>query len=265
MWSLALCVLTISQAPATPAGPSPIYPGDWTIVANNQSGAFTLSTAKNNQIYGNMFDNLWTGTFDPVTKRVAFIRRQVRRHGESFDVQAYTGELTAITDQKPPVYFMKGTFKAIAGSGGGNPDIEYPWRADAIITPDRAEELARLQGEWEVDEYQTTAGTGDSLLAEAHLNQKGVKLTIRGNELILDGKLVATLANDLFMPNVVKDIGHVRRKPLMLTLPNGKAILCAYALRGEGIQIVCPHTIGNVGMGQFLWLTRTGPVSQPRP
>ena len=69
MWSLALCVLTISQAPATPAGSPPIYPGDWTIVANNQSGAFTLSTAKNNQIYGNMFDKPKSKEFQPRDRR----------------------------------------------------------------------------------------------------------------------------------------------------------------------------------------------------
>ena len=258
MWSFVFCCLLSVQAPANVVVPTPIFSGTWAMTANNQSTEFTLRTAKNNQIYGDIFTGLWTGTFDPVTKKVQFARRERNRLGQFIDVQEYTGDLTASSDTKPPVYILKGTFKTIAGPGWGTPGVEYPWRADAIIPPNRTEELARLQGEWEVGETQISAGSQYKLPDETHLNDKGAKVTIHGNELIADGHLLATLANDLYTPEVGKDLGPVKRHPLMITLPNGKGVLCGYVFEGEGVQIVYPHTIGRVGSGQFIWLKRTG-------
>lgn len=67
-----------------------------------------------------------------------------------------------------------------------------PWE---LSTP--VEELKQLQGSWNVDDSQHSAGITMLLPKETGLAEKGTRLVIRGNELLRDDKVIATLANDL--------------------------------------------------------------------
>jgi hypothetical protein len=117
--------------------------------------------------------------------------------------------------------------------------------------------LKGLEGQWEVHDAQACYGVKFALPAETGLTQKGARVAIRGNQLLSDGKFVATLtldfsASDLKLDEQVK----YGRRPIMLTLPDGKGILCAFKMDGSGIEMVHPHTMGRVGVGNFLYLKR---------
>ncbi|MDB5349993.1 MAG: hypothetical protein JWN86_1240 [Planctomycetota bacterium] len=255
MWSLVLCALAIGQAPATAPDPVPIPSGTWSLMANGQVGELITEASKGNSIHGEIFNQLFSGTYDPKTKHVEMRRRVVKSNGDSYEVQVYKGELAEVKETKPTSYILRGTFRSVAGSDWGDPDVDYAWRADSIPATNRGEELKELQGRWEVLESQNSSA-GRKMPAETHLGEHGAKFTINGNELIWDGHVVAVLANDLFMPDAAKDVSPVRRHPLMLTLPSGKGVLCSYILRKDSMEIVYPHTIGRVGSGQFIWLKR---------
>jgi hypothetical protein len=122
-----------------------------------------------------------------------------------------------------------------------------------------ADELKQLQGTWEVRDAQASAGVERLLPKETGLTEKGTRLVIRGNELLRDGKVIATLANDLseMGPEWPQGI-RVFRRPLLITMPDGKAVLCAYDKRTNWLHldIAYPPTMGNVGAGQRVYLGR---------
>jgi len=133
-----------------------------------------------------------------------------------------------------------------------------PWE---LSTP--AEELKQLQGSWNVANVQHSAGVTRLLPKETGLAEEGTPLFIRGNELLRDGRVIATLANDLSTSGLdLKDIKPFRR-PLLIILPDGRAILCAYDKRHlqTSVDIAYPADIGNVGAGQRVYLGR--PTKKP--
>ena len=121
-----------------------------------------------------------------------------------------------------------------------------------------AEELKLLQGEWEVYEAQQSSGSTSPVMPkETGLTEKGTRLVIRGNELLRDGKVIATLANDLteLAPELLTDVKPFRR-PLLITLPSGKAVLCAYDKRHLDVLDIATPTTGNVGFGYRIYIGR---------
>ena len=73
-----------------------------------------------------------------------------------------------------------------------------------------------------------------------------------------NGVLIATLANDIRVPDMMPATRPMR-KPLMFTLPDGRGFLCAYRGPTNGaLEIVFPHTTGNVGFANFVYWKRVG-------
>ena len=118
--------------------------------------------------------------------------------------------------------------------------------------------LKELAGTWEVMSADATAGQKLVFPVESGLTAKGSRVTVRGNELISDGKIVATLTTDFSSSglNVEKQV-HITRQPIMFTLPDGQGILCAYRIQNGYMEIVHPHTMGRVGGGSWLSLKQS--------
>ena len=123
--------------------------------------------------------------------------------------------------------------------------------------PDPANELKSLQGAWEVRDAQASSGVTFVLPAKTGMSKKGDQITIRGNEVLSGGKVTATITLDFSATDLKpeRDVS-VRRRPLLLTLPDGTRILLAFRIDDGQIEMVHPHTIGNVGRGSFLYLGR---------
>ena len=90
------------------------------------------------------------------------------------------------------------------------------------------DELKRLQGPWKVNGLFWSVGEGGRLPDQLGLNDRGSEVVIEGNRLTLGGQTRATLSNDLSLPAQQKEIGFVGSNLIMLTLPDGKGILCSY-------------------------------------
>ena len=120
------------------------------------------------------------------------------------------------------------------------------------------DELKRLQGAWKVTGLFWSAGEGGRLPDQLGLNDRGSEVVIEGNRLTLGGQTRATLANDLSLPAQQKEIGFVGSNLIMLTLPDGKGILCSYLFKGDKVQIAYPHTcFCRRGSGQVIDLERS--------
>jgi hypothetical protein len=120
------------------------------------------------------------------------------------------------------------------------------------------EPLKAWQGTWNVIDNQASAGIKFVIGEQLGLSGKDVKATIHGNQLLVGDKLIATLTTDFSQSNldVEKQVWHLR-KPILLTLPNGKGIMCAAQILENGfIEIVHPHTMGRVGAGSRITLQR---------
>lgn len=106
----------------------------------------------------------------------------------------------------------------------------------ATRTP--ADDLRMLQGAWEV----TSTGAGATVPKESRLDVFGNKLAFEGNRVTHDGKVVMTLANDVTLPSAEKEIGVKDSRLLMLTLPDGRGLLCNYRIADDVVRIQYPHT-----------------------
>ena len=130
-----------------------------------------------------------------------------------------------------------------------------PWE---LTSP--GDELKQLQGDWVVNAVQHRDDTNAfSLPKETGLTEERTRLVIRGNELLRDDKVIATLANDLSAMGLESVKGAAAfRRPLLITLPDGRAFLCAYDKRHfESVDIAGPG-VGNVGRGLRVYLGRPG-------
>ncbi len=122
---------------------------------------------------------------------------------------------------------------------------------------DEPQSLKELAGAWEVVSADGSAGQNVIFPAESGLSEKGNRLTIRGNALVWQDKIVATLTTDFSATGLgVEKQVWTTRQPILFTLPDGKGILCAYEVRSGALTIVYPHTLGRVGAGTWLTLKR---------
>ena len=118
--------------------------------------------------------------------------------------------------------------------------------------------LKAWQGTWNVIGNQASSGITFVIGEELGLSGKDVKATIKGNQLLVGDKLIATLMTDFSQSNlgVEKQVWH-NRKPVLFTLPNGKGIMCAAEIKDDGfIEVVHPHTMGRIGAGSRMTLQR---------
>jgi len=129
------------------------------------------------------------------------------------------------------------------------------------LPADRPEPAARLQelaGRWVVADAQATANQKIIPAQLLGITEKGTEIAIRGNELTVGGKLLANLTTDFSDSGLDPDkTVFFRRRPVLLTLSNGKGLLCAYEHHnGEGFTLYYPHTMGRIGTGTRLTVAR---------
>jgi hypothetical protein len=121
--------------------------------------------------------------------------------------------------------------------------------------PKQADRLKELAGQWVV--LKSDPGSGEKVVpAELlGLTAKGTEVIVKGNELSSGGKVIATLTTDFSDSGLDLDkTVHVSRRPVLVTLPSGKGLLCAYESHGnKGFTLCYPHNMGRVSAGT--WLT----------
>jgi hypothetical protein len=123
--------------------------------------------------------------------------------------------------------------------------------------PEPPKSLKTWQGTWNVLDSQASAGI-EFVIGDKLGLAKDAKATLRGNQLFVDNKLVATLTTDFSQSHLgVEKQVRVGRVPILFTLPDGMGILCAAEFRESGIEIVHPHAMGNVGAGSRLYLQQS--------
>ena len=120
--------------------------------------------------------------------------------------------------------------------------------------PKPSARLEELAGSWQV---VGTSATSEQKVIPAELlglTNKGTSVVIKGNELTSGGKLLATLTTD-FTDSGLDFDKTVRfdRRPVLITLPSGRGLLCAYDTMHGGITLYYPHTIGRITQGTWLY------------
>lgn len=118
--------------------------------------------------------------------------------------------------------------------------------------------LKDLAGRFKVAGVDSSSSQTDIVPAEVLGLSKGDEIVVEGNELRSGEKLLATLTTDFSATGLDLDKAvHVTRRPVLLTLPSGKGLLCAYELQANhGFDLVYPHTMGRVSAGTWLYLRR---------
>jgi len=246
---LAITLLALGQTKTEPQL-DPV--GQWRIVGNGSPGYLVISAEKDGSIKGSIFDETCEGTFDPATRRITLRRLYPVNGGGNRAVQEFTGELRQ-DDRPGATRVMSGTFRSVFGPEWGKDGVDYSWEATALTGTIHAEQLKELAGHWEVVDSQLATGASHNLPESSPLVSRGAFLEIRNNQIFHADKLVATLANDLRMPSTMPPM-RINRKPMMIVFPDGTGYLAAYDSRpGKSLQIVFPHTTGNVGIAQFIY------------
>lgn len=129
--------------------------------------------------------------------------------------------------------------------------------ADLSAKKSPADDLKALQGQWKIAAIWWPSDDRDRLPKEARLNDEAGMLTIQGNQILHDGKTVATLANDLPSSAPHKEVGWSANRLVLLTLPDGKGLWCSYRIEEKRIQLTYPHTAScHRGSGQIIYLQR---------
>ena len=117
--------------------------------------------------------------------------------------------------------------------------------------------LKDWQGHWEVLDSQASSGITFILGVQLGIAHKGTKVTVKGNQLFSADKLIATLTTDFSDTELeVEKKVWISRKPVLITLPDGKGILCAYESGVGDMEVVHPHNMGRIGAGSRLTLQR---------
>lgn len=251
-------LLAASFVAAPALEPQQALAGKWWINGNGHVGELFFKVADDGKVDGTIYNVPIKGTFDSKTKRVTFKRFQITKLGQSAEgVQEWTGVLSEVPNVKPPHYQLEGTFKSIADQHWGELGVEYAWKGTATRLPSPAEELKQMQGHWIVAGGFGSLKQDLKLPAELRLNEKGNELSIEGNLLLSNGKLVATLTNDLASKALEEEKGFPDYRILMLTLRDGRGLLCSYTINDKGIEIAYPHTTScHRGSGQIVYLNR---------
>jgi hypothetical protein len=120
--------------------------------------------------------------------------------------------------------------------------------------PSPAADLQKLQGVWKVDSV-SHPDHKDGIPKSAFLDDTKTLLSIEGHRVLHDGKVVATLNNDVADAPESKEVGWSVNRLLKLTLTDGKSVWCSYRFDANRVQITCPHTTScHRGSGQITYL-----------
>jgi hypothetical protein len=256
MWHFLACVVAFAQPGPTSAEPEALLTGSWWLNGNGHYGDLVLRAAGDGKVEGTVFGQPLAGTFDAATKQLVF--KRMLDATDATGRQIYTGTLRQVS-QKPPRFALEGTFQAAPGvePSWGKPDGAYPWKATATRHPSPAQDLRDLQGCWEVAASNPGIDKGRVLPKELGLNAKDADVRIRGNQLLVEGKVVASLANDVPSAALQKEVGFPDFRLLVMTLPDGRAVLCSYLIKADGVELAYPHTTScHRGSGQNVYLKR---------
>lgn len=123
--------------------------------------------------------------------------------------------------------------------------------------PKHADRIKELQGQCVTISSDLASGEEKVVPAELlGLTEKGTEVVVNGNELISGGKVLATLTTDFSDSGLDLDkTVHITRRPVLVTLPSGKGLLCAYESHGKkGFTLCYPHHMGRVS-AVGTWLT----------
>jgi len=250
-----LLYLTLSNI--AHAGLAEELAGEWWIKGNETWGALVIQVANNGNVTGTIYDQPIRGTFEDATGKITF--KRMRNDSDGQGIQLWTGVLTHVDGSQPPVYRLAGTFQSIAGPEFGRPDTDYSWGGEAIRHPAPAVDLENLQGAWTVSGVMPSFRRDLHLPAEVGLGEKDTQFAIRGNQLVWQRQIVATLANDVESPTLQGEVGFANYRLLLLTLADGRCFPCSYLIKADGVEIAYPHTTScHRGSGQIVYLKRGG-------
>ncbi len=230
--------------------------GSWWLDGNGSPGTLVIKLVAGNEITGHVYDQPITGRFDAVARRLIFQR--MLNPGDTQPRQEYTGVLTRDAGSSPPRYCLTGTFRALDTPSFGEPGIQYPWFAKATRLRLPAEDLKELQGAWQVSDIVDCKNQAVKLPESTQLQTLHTRLVFQGNQLLENGRVVATLTNDLDIPDLESQKGLKGLRLCLLTLPDGRGIVCSYGLEATGLVIAYPHTTSERrGLtGQIVFLKR---------
>jgi hypothetical protein len=131
-------------------------------------------------------------------------------------------------------------------------DSEKP---DSEAMPAKA--IETMQGKWKVlNVWLPSLNHDDTFPKELRFTKQGSEIVIKGNSILSHGKLVATFANNLNLPQQKKELGLFPHL-IMLTLPTGKGVLCSYELlSADRLRIAYTHKCVCNRTGTILTLER---------
>lgn len=236
--------------------PAEALPGAWAIEGNGFHGEL-LVELHDGRVTGTIYGQPIEGDFDEQSSRVTFRRFVVRKNNDAVAVQEWSGVLTQVGHELPPRYLLQGAFHALGDPEFGASGVEFAWSGQAVRLPPPAVDLKRLQGQWQVAAITPCWDEDTHLPGETGLNEVSADVTIAGNQLVCGGQVVATLANDVASPALAGEVGFASYRPLLLTMSDGRALVCSYVIRADEIEIAYPHTTAcHRGSGQIVSLRR---------
>lgn len=117
--------------------------------------------------------------------------------------------------------------------------------------------VGQLQGRWKVVTNYGPNGDGPRLPDEAQLNSLDRVLVVDQNMVSAAGHPVFALTTDLPLPAEDQKVGLKGNHLVMLTLPDGRGLLCSAHVRDGNWEIAYPHTTScHRGSGQIIVLQR---------
>lgn len=241
---------------AFPAPPAEVVSGAWWVKGHESYGSLVIKIDAEGKISGTIYEQPIEGKFDAETRKLSFTRMRDRTDRKG--VQTWTGQLSHIEGSQPPTYTLQGTFSSIAGDEFGQVGVEYRWTSTEIRHPAPAVDLKEMQGKWEVASVTLCLREEVKLPDDTGLNALAAQVQIRDNQLLYREKVVATLANDLELKSLDGEIGFRGYRPICLTLPDGKGLICSYQIKSDGVEIAYPHTTScHRGSGHVVMLKRS--------
>lgn len=263
--TVALAADPPSQSPDPAAIDPAAIEGTWNIVGNGTPGKLEIHVDAQGRVTGSIYRQPIEGRFDPQNGTLVFDR--LKPNARLTPLQRWEGRLIA-TSREPSetsaTYLLKGSFKSVAGPDFGRDGVDYAWEGQSVQRPALVADMKQLQGDW-ILRSVTPCNDRSVTLPESLLQQLGQTRSpstsswqIRDNQIVVDGNVVATITNDVDLPDLKSKIGFRDYRLMLLTLPSGKGFFCSYAIGPDKVEIAYPiATSCHRGSGQILYLQRS--------
>lgn len=249
----AICVLLLSSFLPPPS--AEVLSGDWWVQGNGTHGQLSVNVDSEGRIGGSIYGQPIDGTFDSRTGKLEF--KRFRDSADREGIQLWVGELTFVEGSKPPTYRLAGTFSSIAGPEFGADGKDYDWSTTAVRHPAPSVDLKEMQGKWKVASVISAMDSKKNLPDSLGIIGKETVLEFQENRLMLNGKMIGTIANDLKLSELEEEIGFMNFRLCCLSLPDGTGFMCSYQIQSDGIEIAYPFTTScHRGSGNVLKLKR---------